>query len=247
VGLTLRGARALVTGASAGIGAAVAVRLADAGCRVVLLGRDEERLGALATRTGGRAVVADLTTPAGLDTGCALAADTDLLVNNAGRGWAGPLAEMPPDEVAALVALNLTAAARLTRAAIPAMRGRGRGHVVVVSSIATVGVREEAVYAATKAALRAFAASLRHEVVPAGLGVTAVFPGVVDTDFFTTRGRPYVRSVPRKVPPDAVARALVRAVRRNRAEVFVPAWLGIAARLQGAAPATFDRLARRFG
>jgi short-subunit dehydrogenase len=245
--LRLRGASALVTGASSGIGAALAVRLAAAGCRPVLLGRDAARLEQVAQASGGRAVVADLATPSGLARGCELAAETDLLVNNAGRGWAGELSTMPADDLASLVAVNLEAPLRLTRAAVPAMRARGRGHVAFVASIAVVGVRDEAVYAATKAGLRAFAASLRYEVAADGVGVTTVLPGVVDTGFFHTRGRPYDRAVPRPIGADAVATALIRAVRRNRAEVFVPGWLGVAARLQGAVPATFHRLARRFG
>lgn len=247
MGVILRGANALVTGASGGIGAAVATRLAAAGCRLVLLARDAARLDAVARATGGRAVVADLTEPAGLAAACELAVESDVLVNNAGRGWAGELAQMPADDLATLVALNLEAPLRLARAAVPAMTARARGHLVFVSSVAVVGVRDEAVYSATKAGLRAFAASLRHEVAPSGLGVSTVLPGVVSTDFFDRRGRPYDRNVPRPVAPDVVAGALVRAVGRNRAEVFVPGWLGLAARMHGAAPATFHRLAHRFG
>ncbi|HXV94004.1 MAG TPA: SDR family NAD(P)-dependent oxidoreductase, partial [Pseudonocardia sp.] len=178
---------------------------------------------------------------------CALAAEADLLVANAGRGWAGELSDMPGELVGSLVALNLEAPLRLARAAAAGMRERGGGHLAFVASIAVVGVREEAVYSATKAGLRAFAASLRHELGPHGVGVTTVLPGAVRTEFFRRRGRPYDRTVPRPVAPAVVADALVRAVQRGRAEVFVPGWLGAAARLQGLAPATFHRLAGRFG
>lgn len=245
--MRLQGRSALVTGASSGIGAAAAAQLAAAGCHVVLLGRDPARLDEVVRRTGGSAVVADLATPAGLSRACAAAAEVDLLVNNAGRGFAGGLSRMAAEQVSDLVTVNLTAPMQLTRVAMAGMRSRGHGHVAFVSSIAAVGVAEEAVYAATKAGLRTFAASLRAEVSTVGLGVTTVLPGAVDTAFFGSRGRPYERRVPRPLRAATVARTLVRAVEQDRAEVFVPAWLTVAARVQGALPRTFELLARRFG
>lgn len=245
-GIRLDGASALVTGASSGIGAALATRLAAAGCRPVLLGRDEEALNNVVRATGGRAIVADLTTPDGLARGCAAASEVDLLVNNAGRGWAGELPDMSSDVLSGLVALNLEGPLHLVRAAVAGMRSRGHGHLAFISSIAMVGVRDEAVYAATKAGLRAFAASIRHEVAAAGIGVTTVLPGAVATDFFTRRGRPYDRSFPRQLTATAVADAAVRAMTRGRAEVFTPTWLAPVARLHGLAPETFYRLAHRF-
>lgn len=238
---------ALVTGASSGIGAATAVRLAASGCRLVLLGRDSTRLDEVVRRTGGSGILADLTTSAGLSRACDAAAEVDLLVNNAGRGFAGALPAMAAEDLSRLVTVNLAAPMQLARAALPGMRSRGHGHLVFLSSIAAVGVTEEAVYAATKAGLRTFAASLRHEVSTDGLGVTTVLPGAVDTAFFGSRGRPYDRRVPRRLSAATVARTLVRAVERDRAEVFVPAWLTLAARVQGALPGTFESLARRFG
>ena len=238
---------ALVTGGSSGIGAAIATALSGAGCRVRIVGRDAARLDAVARRSGAEPVIADLTTFAGLDAACAVAADVDLVVNAAGRGWAGDLGAMPPDDLAALVSLDLIVPMQLARAAVPEMRRRGRGHLVFVSSIATVGVGGEAAYSASKAGLRAFAAALRHDVADDGIGVTTVFPGAVDTLFFDRRGRGYGRRFPRMVTPDAVANRVLRAVERDRAEVFVPRWLSLAARVQGVAPAAFHRMARRFG
>lgn len=243
----ISGWSALVTGGSSGIGAAVAEALARAGCSVVIVGRDAGRLAALAGRTGARALVADLATPEGLSRAASAAGEVDLLVNAAGRGWCGPLCAMREPDIDALVALNLTAALRLTRAALPGMRQRGRGHLVFVSSIATVGVGGEAVYAATKAGLRAFADSVRHEVAAEGIGVTTLLPGAVRTPFFEHRGVPYTRRFPRQIDPAAVAQALVRAVQHNQAEVFTPRWLSVPARLHGALPGLFHRLAGRFG
>jgi uncharacterized protein len=244
MGMTIAGRTALITGASSGIGAATASALAAAGCAVVLVGRDETRLAEVAARTGGTALVADLTLPADLERVCEAARETDLLINNAGAGWAGDVDAMAAKDIEALVAVNLTTPMRLTTAAMPHMTRRGVGHIVFVSSIAVVGVHGEAVYSATKAGLRAFAASMRYET---RLGVTTVLPGAVDTPFFQRRGSPYDRGFPRQVSAEAVARVLCGAVEQGRDEVFVPGWLTFAARMQGALPGAFHRLARRFG
>lgn len=244
MGMTISGRTALITGASSGIGAATASALAAAGCAVVLVGRDETKLAEVATHTGGTALAADLTQPADLERVAEAASRADLLINNAGAGWAGDVAAMAPEDIHALVAVNLTAPMRLTTAALPHMTRRGVGHIVFVSSIAAVGVRGEAVYSATKAGLRAFAASVRYETP---IGVTTVLPGAVSTPFFRRRGRPYDRGFPRQVSAGAVARTLCRAVEQGRDEVFVPGWLTVPARMQGALPRTFHLLAQRFG
>lgn len=225
---------ALVTGASSGIGAATALRLAADGWRVVLTGRDRSRLEDLADRTGGDAVAADLTSCDGLARVAEAARGVDLLVHSAGIGWSGSFAEMEPHRIDALVELNLTVPIRLTRAVLPP-------RVAFVSSVAAVGVRDEDVYSATKAGLRAFAASLRYR----GITTTTVFPGAVRTPFF--RGRRYDRRFPRMLEPEQVADALVDAVLRGRPEVFVPRWLTLADRVHGALPGAFHHLARRFG
>ncbi|MEB3371696.1 SDR family NAD(P)-dependent oxidoreductase [Saccharopolyspora mangrovi] len=225
---------ALVTGASSGIGAATARRLAADGWRVVLTGRDRCRLEALAERTGGDAVAADLTAADGLARVAEAARGVDLLVHSAGIGWSGAFGEMEPHRIDELVELNLTVPIRLTRAVLPP-------RVAFVASVAAVGVRDEDVYSATKAGLRAFAASLRYR----GVTTTTVFPGAVRTPFF--HGRRYDRRFPRMLEPEQVADALVDAVLRGRAEVFVPHWLTLADRVHGALPGAFHRLARRFG
>jgi short-subunit dehydrogenase len=233
------GRTALVTGASSGIGAAVADRLAAAGCTLLLSGRDRSRLDAVATRTGGRAVVADLAS----DEGVAAVADAatgeaEIVVHAAGLGRAGPVADTPPASVAELIAVNLAAPVQLTRALLPTLVATD-GHLVFVASVAAVGVANEA----TKAGLRGFADSVRLET---GLGVTTVLPGAVTTPYFARRGSGYHRRFPRPVSAERVAAATVRAVERGRTEVFVPRWLTVGARVHGAAPATFARLSRRF-
>lgn len=242
------GVRALITGASSGIGAATAPRLAAAGAEPLLVGRDAKALAALAERVGGHWLAADLREPGAVTTIAEWAGQVDVLVANAGIGWAGPLEDLPLAGIDELVAVNLTAHLGLTRLLLPGMTVRHQGHVVLVSSIAgCLGVADEAVYAATKAGLRTFADSIRLAVARDGVGVTVVVPGVVDTPFFTRRGRPYDRTRPRPVAADDVAAALVDAVLRNRSEVFVPAWLRLPARLHGAMPGLVGRLRRRFG
>ena len=172
----------------------------------------------------------------------------DILINNAGVGWAGPLTEMSAARVAHVVAVNLTAPIELTRLLTPVLGGGGRGRVVFVSSIAgTTGAKQEAVYAATKAGLGCFAESLRYELAGTDVGVSVIVPGVVDTPFFARRGSPYGRRRPIPVSAQRVARAVLTAIERDQAMTFVPRWFGFPAWLHGTAPGTFRALAARFG
>jgi short-subunit dehydrogenase len=249
--MRISGATVLITGASSGIGAATARAVAAAGGRTVLTGRSGDRLAAVAAATGGVAFVADITRPAEVAEAAKAAEATepiDVLVNNAGVGWAGPFDEMIEADIDRLIAVNLAAPIRLTRALVPGMVERGRGHVVFVASIAgATGVRHEAVYAATKAGLIYFADSLRYELGGSGVGVSVVLPGVVDTPFFDRRGRPYDRRRPAPIPAERVARTIVTAIERDRAETYQPGWMRIPARLRGGAPGLFRRLAGRYG
>jgi len=250
--LRLADAVALVTGASSGIGAAAAASLAAAGSRLVLSGRDRDRLNAVAAQTGATALPIDLAEPSGPDrlVEAALGAmgRIDLLICNAGVGWAGPIGELTAAKAAELVELNLLVPVQLSRLVVPGMAERGSGRLVFVSSIAgAVGVRHEAVYSATKAGLNYLAESLRYELEPKGVGISVVLPGAVDTPFFSHRGRPYGRRWPAPIAPERVARAITDAAARDLAVVYVPAWLRFPAWLHGAAPQGFRRLTARFG
>jgi short-subunit dehydrogenase len=254
---------AVVTGATSGIGRAVTARLCRSRCRILAVGRDEQALfeleaGTLRREPGASAsgrvlpLALDLTVPDAATAVATRAADllgpVDLLVACAGQGLAGPFASTDPADIRRLVEVNVTAPLLLTRALLPALTAAGGGRIVLVGSIAgMLGVPGEAVYSATKAAVAGFASALRSEVGAIGVSVTLAVPGVVDTAFFARRGVAYDRRRPRPLPVDTVAAALLDAAARRRPEVWTPRWLGSVARLQGAAPATYRRLAGRFG
>ncbi len=244
---------ALVTGASSGIGAAVARRLGTEGdWRMVLTGRDPIRLREVAEDSAATAFAADLTLPGAdrqlADFALATVGSVDLLVAGAGIGWAGEFRDMPPHSIGDVFEIDVLATLRLVRLLLPGMVEAGSGRVVLIGSLAgCVGVRDEAVYSAAKAALGTFAESLRYELRGTGVGVTHVVPGVVDTPFFDRRGEPYRRSRPRPVPAERVADAVRTAAVRGRDEVYVPGWLRLPCRVRGAAPGLYRRLAARFG
>ncbi|MGV4980598.1 SDR family NAD(P)-dependent oxidoreductase [Streptomyces sp. NRAIS3] len=248
-----RGGTALVTGASSGIGAVVARRLAaEGGWRLVLNGRDATRLEQVAAQVDALAVPADLTRPGADRLLTDLVLDhvgrLDLLVASAGVGWAGDFTGMPPARIDEIVGVDLLATLRLVRSLLPHMVAAGSGRIVLIGSVAgSVAVRGEAVYSAAKAALAAFADALRYELRRTGVGVSHVIPGAVDTPFFERRGVPYTRTWPRPVPPERVADAVWTAVRYGKDEVYVPGWLRYPALVRGAAPGLYRRLAARFG
>lgn len=250
-GLDLVGAACLVTGASSGIGGATARLLAGAEARVAVHGRDRAALDRLAADLGAPTIQGDLTEP-GAAEAVAAAAEADLgpldvVVSNAGAGWAGPFCEMGPAEADCLIALNLTAPVHLARAVVPGMVARGRGCLVLVGSIVGhLGAPQEAVYSATKAALTSLAESLRVELAPAGVDVCLVSPGVVQTAFFERRGMAYARRRPRPIPAGRVAVAVGTAITEGRPRTIVPSWLGLPVALSALTPGLYRRLADRW-
>jgi short-subunit dehydrogenase len=254
--MRIRGAVALVTGASSGIGWAVARRLAAAGAQVLAHGRDAARLASLGGGITPLAIDLDpgptpgpVAGPRALaEAALAAAGRVDILVNNAGAGLAAPFTDLGDGDVARLVAVNLTAPIELTRLLLPGMLDRGAGQLSYVTSIAgRTGVAGEAVYAATKGGLDTFAESLRLELAGTGVRVGVLVPGVVDTAFFERRGRPYERRRPRPLPADRVAATLVRAIATGRDERYAPGWLRLPVAVRALLPGTYRRLAGRFG
>lgn len=185
--------RALVTGASSGIGEGFARGLAARGRDLVLVARREEKLQALATELalGGvdvEVLAADLTTEDGLaEVEARLASPTkvvDLLVNNAGFGTTGAFAELDLDRELEMIELNVVALVRLTRAGLDAMIGRGDGDIINVSSLASFqALPHTATYAASKAFVTSFTEALAEEVRGTGVGVQALCPGFTRTEF----------------------------------------------------------------
>jgi short-subunit dehydrogenase len=223
---------ALVTGASSGIGAAFARRLAADGSDLVVVARRRDRLEALAAELeeahGVRveALVADLSDPAQLATVEARLREgdrpVDLLVNNAGAGGHGSYSSLPVDEVEAMVRLNLLAPVRLTSAALPVMVARGMGGIVNVSSISgEQPIPFVATYAATKAFLTSLSESLHEELRGQGVAITAVLPGFTRSEFHDRADMG--RSIPRPLwmTSEEVAEAALAAVARGQA-VCVP-------------------------
>lgn len=190
---------ALVTGASSGIGAVYARRLAARGHDLVLVARRADRLAALAEDLTGkhgiavRVVAADLTAEADLaGVENLLRTDKiDLLINNAGNGPIASTADLSDADAATTLALNVTALMRLTRAALPGMRSRGQGAIVNVGSVmAFHAMPMTSLYSATKAFVLTYSRAIQQEVKDFGIVVQAVLPAGTITDFYDTAGVP---------------------------------------------------------
>lgn len=175
---------ALVTGASAGIGAAIVRKLAAQGWQVHALARRAARLQALANETGCAVHALDMRDGAALEE-LAHQIAPDLIVNNAGLG-AGitGLAAATRDEIAQTIDTNVTAVLDLLRLTLPGMIARGRGHVVNIGSVAGLYPITSAVYGASKGAVRLMSQNLRLELRGTGIRVTEICPGRVSTEFY---------------------------------------------------------------
>jgi short-subunit dehydrogenase len=200
---------ALITGASTGIGAVYADRLAKRGHDLILVARNKERLASLARRLANdtnrkvETVEADLTSPADLqrvEDILRTNAGISLLVNNAGVGATGPLVTSDVDKMDNMIRLNVTALTRLTYAAVPGFVARGNGTVINISSIVAIAPETlNGVYGGTKAFVLALSHSLVHELADKGVRVQAVLPGATATEFWDIAGVPV-----HQLPPQIV-------------------------------------------
>jgi short-subunit dehydrogenase len=241
-----------VTGATGGIGGAIARALHARGAQLVLTGRREEQLAALGTSLGeGRVelVALDLAERDGPARLAEASGAVDVLVANAALPASGRVEDFTPDAIDRALDVNLRAPMQLTRALLPGMLERGRGHIVLVSSLSgKVASVRSGIYSATKFGLRGFAAGLREDVEQSGIGVTVIFPGFVsDAGFFAESGVKLPPWVGTRTP-EQVAAAVVRGVEQERAEVDVaPLGLRVGTRLAELAPVTAARIQRRLG
>lgn len=217
--LPLAGRLALVTGASRGIGAAVAKRLASSGARVAILARNDEALTALAQELGGGAVpvICDVRDTAALAQALdalpgRLGGAPNIVVNNAGAFFFAPALETSVDAFAETMAVNLTAPFAVVRALLPAMSASREGHVVTIGSIADrMAFSGNAAYAASKYGLRALHQVLRSELKASGVRVSLVSPGPVDTslwDAIDIQGQPGFTPRAEMLSAESVAEAV---------------------------------------
>jgi NADP-dependent 3-hydroxy acid dehydrogenase YdfG len=192
----LSGKAVLVTGASAGIGRATAVALAQAGAKIVATGRRKLELDALARQCGGQTIetiAGDLNDARFVDDLVKRTRDVDILVNNAGILKYAPLLDMTEADCEEMFRTNVLASFRVTLAVAKSMVERRRGHIIVMTSIAAREVyRLGVIYCATKHALSAFARGLRIELQSFGIKVTEIAPGMVDTEIRASSDHPSV-------------------------------------------------------
>jgi uncharacterized protein len=235
-GLQLAGSTALVTGATGGIGDAIARALRARGVRLLVSGRREAELTRLAEEVGGTAIACDLSVRAEVDrlAGAARDAAVDVLVANAALPASGLLSELTGAQVNRMLDVNLRAPIELARVLAPAMMARGRGHLVFVSSISgKVASPASSMYNATKFGLRGFGFGLREDLRGTGVGVSVIAPGFIrDAGMFAKASVKLPPGVGTRSPQD-VADAVMRAIESNRAEVDVAplglragAWFG---------------------
>jgi short-subunit dehydrogenase len=245
----IAGANTLLTGATGGLGQAIAQAMAQRGAKLVLTGRRADVLEPLAAETGGRTLAVDLSRAEEVERLLAEAGDVDILIANAALPGSGWLDSLTMEQIDRALDVNLRAPIAMTHALSPQMAERGRGHLVFISSLsgktATAG---SSIYNATKFGLRGFALAMRSELAPRGIGVSIVFPGFIrDAGMFAESDTKLPFGVGTRTPED-VANGVVSAIEKNRGEVDVaPLSLRLGAVFGGLAPETAGALSRRMG
>jgi uncharacterized protein len=247
----LHGSTVLLTGATGGIGQTIARALDAKGARLILSGRRTELMDQVRASLGEGAasLPADLAEPGAAAELARRAGAVDVLVANAGLPGSGRFDGFTPDEIDRALDVNLRAPMQLSRALLPGMLERGRGHLVFVSSLSgKVASTGSSVYSATKFGLRGFAAGLREDLHLSGVAVTVVFPGFVrDAGMFADAGA-RLPSWVGTITTEQVAEAVVRGIERDCAEIDVaPFSLRAGTFAATLAPATAARVQRKLG
>jgi short-subunit dehydrogenase len=223
--MDLAGRTALLTGATGGLGRAIARALAARGASVALSARKAEAIEALAAELPGeghRVLPSDLAEPGAAEKLAAEAGDIDILVANAGLPGAGWLTDFTPEQVKRALRVNLEAPMLTAQALFPAMVERGDGHLVFISSLSGKAASpRSSIYNATKFGLRGFALALRADLGPRGVGVSLVSPGFIrEAGMFADAGAKPPPGMGTGTPQQ-VGAAVVKAVERDRAEIVV--------------------------
>jgi short-subunit dehydrogenase len=242
---------AVVTGASSGIGEALARELARRGWHVVLMARRRERLEQLATELGGEFELVDVRDREAVERAAAAIVErhprVDLLVNNAGIPARGDFLGLDPERIESVIATNYLGGVWTVRAFEHGLQSGSRV-VNVVSVAGTVAFAPAGPYAASKHAQLAFSRSVAGSLAPRGVGVTTVLPGFVETEGFpqktVLRSAFFRRAV---IAPELVAERIADAVEKGKRELFVPRWYRIFALAQALAPGLVARLVARSG
>ena len=245
--MQLANARILITGASGGIGAAVAHALAQRGARLFITGRDAGRLRATAEYCGAASLIADLTAEADqlalVTAATAHLGGLDALVNVAGVLAFTPFEQMEPADIARLIQTNLVIPMQLTRRVLPDMIRQRQGRIVNVGSIiGSLGLAFFTAYAASKFGLRGFSQALRRELADSGVGVTYVAPRATRTTINTPAIQKMGEATGMAIDsPDWVAEAVVRAMQRDAKDVYLGWPEKFFVRLNALLPALVDR------
>jgi short-subunit dehydrogenase len=249
------GTRALITGASRGIGRALATSLAARGATLGLAARSTTELNELASALPGDHHVLDCDvadsacTQRAIDAFVGQAGGLDLLIANAGVTHYGPFRDQPLEKAKHMSQVNWHGTLHTVHFGLPHLLEQQRGHIVVVSSGA--GLRsfpDAAVYGATKAAQRMFAEALRHELAGTGVSVTVVYPGEVATslhDHEKDRMPAWYRGGPQAAPPQALADKIIAAVEQDERAVYHPPLVRALGIAHGVSPKAGDALLRR--
>jgi len=240
---TIKGARALVTGATGGIGQEIARALAAEGAQLILSGRRLEILEPLAKELGAAVIVAELSDLDDVERLLAEAGQVDILVANAALPSTGNVVDYSREELLRNLTVNLHAPILMARDAAAGMIQRGHGHIVMIGSVSgKIASNEASMYNATKFGLRGFSLAFRQDLAPSGVGLSIVEPGFVgEAGMFVESGGKLPPGV-RTVTPGQVARGVIKAIRRDRAEVVVAP---IELRASGAVGSIFPTLAAK--
>lgn len=247
--MELRNRTVLLTGATGGIGHAIARACASRGASLVLTGRKTDVLEGLAEELGAERLAVDLADRGQLDGLLDAHGDADVLIANAALPATGLITELTPVQIDRMLDVNLRAPIMLAQRMVPGMLSRGTGHLVFMSSLSgKVPSAHSSLYNATKFGMRGFAGALREELHGTGVGVSTVFPGFIrDAGMFAQADIELPPGVGTRSPED-VAEATIRAIERNVREVDVaPLSMRAGVKVAGVAPELASRVQRRMG